>query len=298
MDKIHTGKILDEANGLEIIDCIDCRFIHSSMSQSSDIYTSHYYDEEKPNYIASNESETEWWDLTYGDRIDFADELVGKSLQSWIDIGTGPGLFLDAARKRNKEIIGLEPSIQASNHARSKGHNVINGYLDSESSLNLGLFDAAHFSEVLEHVPDPEDFLMNVRNVLNTNGLIVITVPNDYNPLQQAFTKDSSKEKWWLAPPFHLNYFSHKSLASLVKRCGFEVLESTSMFPIDLFLLMGDDYIGNDEIGKKAHSRRKNFETKLAKENIVLLRNLYKAFANLEIGREVVLYARKIDHCL
>ena len=139
---------------------------------------------------------------------------------------------------------------------------------------------------------------MNVRNVLNTNGLIVITVPNDYNPLQQAFTKDSSKEKWWLAPPFHLNYFSHKSLASLVKRCGFEVLESTSMFPIDLFLLMGDDYIGNDEIGKKAHSRRKNFETKLAKENIVLLRNLYKAFANLEIGREVVLYARKIDHCL
>ena len=41
-----------------------------------------------------------------------------------------------------------------------------------------------------------------------------------------------------------------------------------------------------------------DFETKLAKENIVLLRNLYTAFANLEIGREVVLYARKIDHCL
>jgi len=294
VERIHTGVVIDESNGYEILDCSGCKFIHAVATQTIDVYTSHYYDEEKPNYITSNESETEWWDLTYGGRIERADELAGKALKSWIDIGTGPGLFLDAANKRNKEIVGIEPSLQAFTHAKSKGHRVINGFFDSESSQNLGLFDAVHFSEVLEHVPNPEDFLLNVRNVLNEDGLIVIVVPNDYNPLQQAFIERTSKAKWWLAPPFHLNYFSHESLSSLVKRCGFEILECTSMFPIDLFLLMGDDYIGNDEVGKKAHSRRKDFENNLAKENKGLLRNLYKAFADLKIGREVVLYARKL----
>jgi 2-polyprenyl-3-methyl-5-hydroxy-6-metoxy-1,4-benzoquinol methylase len=294
VERIHTGKIIDEANGYKILDCIKCKFIHAVASQTIDVYTSHYYDEEKPNYITANESETEWWDLTYGARIDYADDLAGKSLKSWIDIGTGPGLFLDAANKRNKEIIGVEPSLQAYTHAMGKGHRVVNGFFDSESSLTLGSFDAAHFSEVLEHVPDPEEFLLNVRNVVKSDGLIVIVVPNDYNLLQQAYIEKTGKVKWWLAPPFHLNYFSHDSLSCLVERCGFEILECTSMFPIDLFLLMGDDYIGNDEIAKKAHSRRKVFETNLAKENKDLLRELYKAFANLKIGREVVLYARKL----
>jgi SAM-dependent methyltransferase len=155
------------------------------------------------------------------------------------------------------------------------------------------LFEAAHFSEVLEHIPDPEEFLLNVKKILKDEGIIVITVPNDYNPLQKIFISETGKEKWWLAPPFHLNYFSHKSLADLVKRCGYEILESTSMFPIDLFLLMGDDYVGNDLIGKESHARRKNFENVFSKHNNQLMRELYISLANLGIGREIVMYAKK-----
>lgn len=292
-NKSHEGEVIDLANGYEILNCTNCGFIHAVVTKEIDFYTSHYYDEEKPDYITSNESETEWWDQTYGDRIDYADELAGEELKNWIDIGTGPGLFLDAAKKRNKGILGIEPSRQAAEHATSKGHEVINGYFDNEMSEKMETFDAAHFSEVLEHIENPRDFLNNVRNILRKDGFIVITVPNDYNIIQEIFVNETGKEKWWLAPPFHLNYFSHESLERLVESCGFEVLKSTSMFPIDIFLLMGDDYIGNDVKGKEAHQRRKNFEMILGKKNKQLSRKIYQEFAKMGIGREIVLYAKR-----
>lgn len=292
-NKGHEGEVIDLANGYEILNCTNCGFIHAVVTKEIDFYTSHYYDEEKPDYITSNESETEWWDQTYGDRIDYADELAGEELKNWIDIGTGPGLFLDAAKKRNKRILGIEPSRQAAEHATSKGHEVINGYFDNEMSEKMESFDAAHFSEVLEHIENPRDFLNNVRNIVRKDGLIVITVPNDYNIIQEIFVNETGKVKWWLAPPFHLNYFSHESLERLVESCGFEVLKSTSMFPIDIFLLMGDDYIGNDVKGKEAHQRRKNFEMLLGKKNKHLFRKIYQEFAKIGIGREIVLYAKR-----
>ena len=289
----HEGAIIDVANEIEIIDCETCGFVHALIVANLDFYTSHYYDEEKPDYISSNESETAWWDQTYGDRIDRTDELAGKVITSWIDIGTGPGLFLDAAKKRNKTSLGIEPSKKAAEHAHSKGHEVINGYFEKELLSTLSLYEAAHFSEVLEHISDPEDFLLNVKKILKDEGIVVITVPNDYNPLQEIYIRESGKEKWWLAPPFHLNYFSHKSLATLVEKCGFDILESTSMFPIDLFLLMGDEYVGNDLIGKDSHTRRKNFENVFSKHNNKLMRDLYISMAKLGIGREIVMYAKK-----
>ena len=65
------------------------------------------------------------------------------------------------------------------------------------------------------------------------------------------------------------------------------------MFPIDIFLLMGDDYIGNDVKGKEAHQRRKNFEMILGKKNKQLSRKIYQEFAKMGIGREIVLYAKR-----
>ena len=57
---------------------------------------------------------------------------------------------------------------------------------------------------------------------------------------------------------------------------------------------MGQNYIGNDSMGRQCHGQRKQFEKNLfgagASE---LMNNLYSSFAKLGIGREIVLYARK-----
>jgi SAM-dependent methyltransferase len=287
--------VIDVVNSIEIVDCTDCNFKHALIAKDSpDVYTSHYYESEKPDYISSNESESLWWDLTYGERISKVDSLAGFPVTNWIDIGTGPGLFLDALRIRNRVATGIEPSIQAFNHAISKGHNVVNAFFDSTFASQLGEFDAGHLSEVLEHIPNPLEFLENVKSVIKPGGYICIVVPNDYNPIQKVFTAITGKGKWWLAPPFHLNYFDRSSLENLIAKAGFEVVHSTVMFPIDFFLLMGDVYVGNDEVGKAAHERRKRFEHSFkSADALEIMRNLYDALALINIGRELVIYAKK-----
>ena len=295
MRQVHDGPVIDVVNSIEIVDCADCNFKHALIKENSpDVYTSHYYESEKPNYISSNESESQWWDLTYGERISKIDSLAGIPVVNWIDIGTGPGLFLDALRNRNRVATGIEPSIQAFNHAVSKGHKVINAFFDSTLASQLGEFDAGHLSEVLEHIPNPLEFLENVKSVIKPGGYICIVVPNDYNPIQKVFTENTGEDKWWLAPPFHLNYFDKSSLENLISRAGLQVVHSTVMFPIDFFLLMGDVYVGNDEIGKAAHERRKRFEHSFKSANALdIMRKLYDALASIDIGRELVIFAKK-----
>ena len=62
-----------------------------------------------------------------------------------------------------------------------------------------------------------------------------------------------------------------------------------------LFLLMGENYIGNDETGRKCHTKRMNFEKSMSLSGLdSLLENRYSNFAKQGTGREVVLYAKKI----
>ena len=42
---------------------------------------------------------------------------------------------------------------------------------------------------------------------------------------------------WFLTPPEHINYFNHNSIAKLYKKNKFDILNQTSTFPIELFLL-------------------------------------------------------------
>lgn len=291
----HSGPVIDTEKNIEIIDCVECEFIHAVLpNDSQSVYTSHYYESDKPNYISSNESESQWWDSTYGERIKKIDSMAGKPILDWIDIGTGPGLFLDALKKRSKNGIGVEPSIQAFNYAVSKGHKVINGFFDHSLAKKLGEFDAVHLSEVLEHVPNPIEFLISVKGVLRVGGFICVVVPNDYNPIQEVFVKNTGEKKWWIDPPFHLNYFNKISLEKLLEKTGFEIMHSTVMFPIDFFLLMGDNYVGNDEIGKAAHTRRKHFENSFrSADSIDLLNKLYEALAQINLGRELVVFAKR-----
>ena len=133
-----------------------------------------------------------------------------------------------------------------------------------------------------------------INHQLNDDGIVCIIVPNDFNPFQLLLRDHLDFEPWWVAPPHHINYFSFKSLAGLLEKCGFSVVHQESTFPIDLFLLMGDNYIENDEVGRECHSKRMNFERAARSDGSGnLLERLYSDFAKQGIGREVVLYARK-----
>ena len=72
------------------------------------------------------------------------------------------------------------------------------------------------------------------------------------------------------------------------------VVSVETSFPIDLFLLMGDNYIGNDALGRACHAKRKTFELALARAGkSALKQEMYRRLAQLGIGRDVFVVARK-----
>ena len=128
------------------------------------------------------------------------------------------------------------------------------------------------------------------------DGIIVIDVPNDFNPLQKIAQKTLGKNEWWIVPTEHLNYFNFESLSNLLKKNGFAILKKESTFPLELFLLMGYDYLGNNSVGTKIHSDRMNLEKNLLNNIGKSLKNkLYSSFAEIGIGRRAIIYAKKIS---
>ena len=79
-----------------------------------------------------------------------------------------------------------------------------------------------------------------------------------------------------------------------MEKVGFKIVLKESTFPIDLFLLMGKNYVGNDVIGRESHAMRKLFEINLAKANKNnLKRNLYRSLSELKLGREIIMLGKK-----
>ena len=168
----------------------------------------------------------------------------------------------------------------------------MNDFFSYESAKPYGPFDIIHASMVLEHVPDPIAFIEDMKKLLKPNGVIAIFCPNDYNPLQEILQKKLKFKPWWVVPTHHLNYFDSVSMRKLLSKTGFEVMESLSTFPMEFFLLSGDNYLGNHSFGRKCHFRRKKFELSLLENNPHLLNNLYASLAKQGVGREFFIIAK------
>lgn len=296
---MHTGMVCEKVNDFTVIECDHCKFKHviplPTAEELNTIYSHEYYTTEKPLYIERYLEDKAWWDGVYAGRYEVLEKNSGQSNGRILDVGSGPGLFLSMGKARGWDVKGVEPSAKAAEYSREiLGLDIDEIFLTNSTAPSLGTFDAVNMGEVLEHLPDPAGMLDIAHGLLNNNGLLCLVVPNDFNPFQIILRDQLGFKPWWVAPPHHLNYFNHSSLQDLVERAGFDILHIESTFPIDMFLLMGQNYIENDELGKRMHGMRMNFESALVGSGASeLISQMYAAFSKLGVGREVVLFAKK-----
>ena len=298
LQEVHRGEVLDRINGYDVISCRTCGFVHimpiPDRGELERIYREEYYTETKPLYMERLEEDMEWWNTVYDDRYEFMEALLPEACRTILDIGCGPGAFLKRGMERGWRVCGIEPSRTAVRYARRLGVDVIEGFFTEKIRKGLCRFHAVHLSEVLEHLPHPEEFLRGVRDVMEEGGLICCVVPNDYSPVQKILREKLGFKPYWLAPPHHINYFSFSSLKGLLERTGFRVIHRTAMFPMDFFLLMGENYVGDDATGRHCHGMRKRLDILLADSELKEFRKaLYSLMARYGVGREMVIYARK-----
>lgn len=296
----HTGPALDTRDGYDVIDCARCGFAHvvplPTESEAKELYAENYYADEKPDYLARAAEDEAWAKLSYVDRLETVEALLMPDRRRLLDIGSGPGYFLKTARERGWDAQGIDPSTQAVAHAREMGIPMTEGLFDDMSAKRLGCFDVITLTNMLEHVPQPRTLIANAAACLTPGGIICVTVPNDYNPLQETIRAAEHVAPWWVAPPHHLNYFGFNSLSRLLSRYGLHEISRLTSFPMEMFALMGDLYMGNDALGRACHLKRRRFDESFAKAGTGKARRLfYSALAQAGFGREVILFARKGD---
>ena len=294
----HLGPLIDTKDGFDIIDCSTCGFRHivpiPTIEELEQVYRKDYYSIDKPMYLEDVTRDLSWWHLIYQDRYEEFERLLDPERRRLLDVGSGPGFFLQYGQRQGWKTRGIEPSRQAAAHARGLGLDIHEGFLDRTSSQGLGRYDVVHLNNVMEHIPSPMEMLSICNELLDPNGILCVGVPNDYSPIQQALHKACGFEPWWVATPHHINYFSLESLQNIMERSGFEIILREATFPIDMFLLMGDNYIGNNALGRACHEKRITFEHDLAAAGLnSIKRKLYQSLAGLGLGREIVLFGRK-----
>jgi SAM-dependent methyltransferase len=156
--------------------------------------------------------------------------------------------------------------------------------------------DVCVMEHVLEHVADPEALLARLPRILAPGGVLAITVPNDFSPLQLAARAAGAVDRdFWVAAPQHLNYFNAETLPPLLARMGFEVTLGFASFPIDWFLMHpGSNYVADPAAGKAAHRARMAIDLVLAGQGMAAYLNLARAFFACGAGRSLTVIARPV----
>ncbi|MEZ4334117.1 MAG: class I SAM-dependent methyltransferase [Myxococcota bacterium] len=270
------------------------------------LYGERFYEEDKSTYLDDVSRDRAYWDAIWSIRRRMIEALVpatGARPRRILDVGASGGFLLDHFRRHGWSTLGIEPSRSAARHARERfGLEMFCGELldfeldtDREWREDGGEpFDAVHCAQVLEHVLDPEACVARIASLLRPGGVAFVEVPNDFNALQETARAKLAKPAWWVAPDHHLNYFDAASLAALLARHGLGEVDRVASFPIEMFLLMGDDYVGHPAVGRACHERRMAFERAwIDAGRIEALAELYRSLARAGVGRTVGLLARK-----
>lgn len=243
------------------------------------------------------EADREFHDAHREDIARRIESLLGRPLAgvSILDIGCGWGQTMRYLASRGAICSGFDPAPEAVAYVQSCGLEGVQAGMERMDVFTGRRFDVVMLMNVLEHLSDPVTVIQEIqRNVLKDGGLLIVEVPNEFNAFQVAGQELHGLPQWWVAPPAHLNYFSASTLKRLLAASGFTVSHLESSFPLEMFLLMGDKYVGDRELGRQCHERRMAFELNLRRLGRTdVLETFYQALASVDLGRQVIAYASK-----
>jgi 2-polyprenyl-3-methyl-5-hydroxy-6-metoxy-1,4-benzoquinol methylase len=127
-----------------------------------------------------------------------------------LDIGAGTGDFLSVAKNDGWQTIGVEPSGKAKAIAKNKGVS----FVEETRELENHSFDVISMWHVLEHVPDLDKQIKELKQLLKPTGTLIIAVPN--------FKSFDAKHygKFWAAydVPIHFWHFSKTAIKLLFEK--------------------------------------------------------------------------------
>lgn len=270
-----SGEEVGVHDGLHVINCKAHGYAHlhplPSDGDQARLY-SHFWDTEKPGAWKKIQEDKPWRWRNYEELLERVEgELDGP--RSCLDVGCGLGDFMEfMAHRPGWRIHGVDPDHKA--RMLSSRWGVV------WPRIKRMDYTLVTMNQVLEHLLEPRIVLEEVYKSMAPNGLLLVSVPNDFTNIQKWASRRVGRQ-WWIHR-HHVNYFGFESMEKLLRRCGFEPIHRTTSFPMELFLFL-TDYTKKASTGRRLHRLRKLIDPLFP----------YPWMARKGIGRHVVFLARK-----
>ncbi len=259
-------------------------------------YREKYYQEDKGTYAQSYSPEEIEYFKAKNQRVYWSfsklsnHSFSGKRL---LDVGCGEGFTLSFFYEKGWEVVGIDYSDFG---CRNNNSEMLPFFKTGDINQRLNelvasgeKFDVIWLDNVLEHVLNPEEMLLRLRDLSGEMGVIVIEVPNDFNLIQNhSLTQGWIENEVWIAVPDHISYFNKAGLDNLCKATGWNSQIFLGDFPIDIFLMNEESrYFGHPGKGKAAHRARIEFDNLLQREKGIDSLAFYQGLAAAGLGRTI-----------
>jgi 2-polyprenyl-3-methyl-5-hydroxy-6-metoxy-1,4-benzoquinol methylase len=226
-----------EKQGFAFALCKDCETVFTNPRPSMELLRSFYTSSEYVKHLNENVfpvTENIRRQKIFVPRAKRVIELCRRyksATKNLMDVGAGFGTFCEEVASLNifDEIIAVEPSPDLAKTCARRGIKVVQSPIEEVESESVSVI--TNF-ELVEHLYCPREFIMSCSQILQRNGLLILTTPNikgfdllTLGPMSDNIGGD------------HLNYFHPESLTCLLQDCGFEVLEMLTPGKLDIELV-------------------------------------------------------------
>ncbi len=174
------------------------------------------------NYAYFSSYSTSWLEHTKKFVTEMIEKFNISNNDQIIEIASNDGYLLKNFKERNIPVLGIEPASNVAKIAENSGIPTITSFFGTETVENIvnsgKKADILIAFNVLPHVPNLNDFVLGMKNILTKNGIIIIQF--------SAYLLDVIKKcEFDMVYHEHFSYFSLFTLKKIFESFNLEIFD-------------------------------------------------------------------------
>lgn len=205
-----------KTSGPIVAKCNICGMIYLNPIEDKESYRKFYDNDEQRNFVLNIMGNYEARIMTQAMyRYNLLKSEINHNYDV-LDVGCGYSYFLKMIEKCAHKVFGIEVSKMRAKAAKERGIDVTHGDI---FNWDIGKkIDVITMFHVLEHIVNPNEFMLRLREIIKEDGKLIIEIPNH----DDILLKNRSYRKFYYQNA-HCSYFTIDTLEQLLNKFGFAI---------------------------------------------------------------------------